>query len=239
MPFWNPWHGCRKISAGCLHCYVYRMDARFDRDASTVVRTASFDMPIRRDRKGNCKIPAGSTVYTCFSSDFFVPEADRWRPEAWEMMRLRGDLHFLFITKRIDRLGECLPPDWGPRGYPNVTIGCTVENQERADYRLPIYREAPIRHKIIICEPLLGPVDLTRWLSADWAEEVVAGGESGTDARICDFDWVLSLREQCRAAGVAFSFRQTGAALLKEGRLYRIPRRLQHEQARKAGIDLP
>lgn len=92
---------------------------------------------------------------------------------------------------------------------------------------------------IIVCEPLLGPVDLTRWLSADWAEEVVAGGESGTDARICDFDWVLSLREQCRAAGVAFSFRQTGAALLKEGRLYRIPRRLQHEQARKAGIDLP
>ncbi|WP_298065108.1 DUF5131 family protein [uncultured Rikenella sp.] len=234
---WNPWHGCRKISAGCQHCYVYRIDGRHGRDASEVTRTASFDMPVRRNRKGGYKIPSGQTVFTCFSSDFFLPEADRWRPEAWKMMRTRRDLQFLFITKRIDRLAECTPPDWGA-GYPNVTICCTVENQERADYRLPIYRDVPVRHKIIVCEPLLGPVDLTRWLAGGWVEEVIVGGESGPEARVCDFAWVLSLRDQCRAAGVRFTFRQTGAVLLKDGRLYRIPRPFQHSQARKAGIDL-
>lgn len=234
---WNPWHGCRKISAGCQHCYVYRIDGRHGRDASEVTRTASFDMPVRRNRKGSYKIPSGQTVFTCFSSDFFLPEADSWRPEAWQMMRTRSDLQFLFITKRIDRLAECTPPDWGA-GYPNVTICCTVENQERADYRLPIYRDVPVQHKIIVCEPLLGPVDLTRWLAGSWVEEVIVGGESGPEARVCDFAWVLSLREQCRAAGVRFTFRQTGAVLLKDGRLYRIPRPFQHSQARKAGIDL-
>lgn len=67
--------------------------------------------------------------------------------------------------------------------------------------------------------------------------ELVCGGESGNDARICDYGWILSLREQCLAAGVPFRFRQTGALFRKDGRLYRIPRRLQHAQARKAGID--
>lgn len=128
---------------------------------------------MRRTRTGTYKIPAGSTVFTCFSSDFFVEEADPWRPEAWEMIRERSDLHFFMITKRIDRLEANLPPDW-EAGYPHVTICCTVENQERADYRLPIYRDAPIRHKIIICEPLLGPIDLSPWPgrgSNNWSPE--------------------------------------------------------------------
>lgn len=238
MSFWNPWHGCRKLSEGCRHCYVYRIDGRHGRDASQVTRTATFSMPVKRDRKGEYKIPSGRMVYTCFSSDFFVPEADPWRAEAWDMMRTRSDLRFLFITKRIDRLAECAPPDWGPEGYPNVTICCTVENQDRADYRLPIYLSAPLRQRIIVCEPLLGPIDLSPWLGGDRVQEVIAGGESGPDARVCDYAWVLSLREQCRAAGVKFTFRQTGAVLLKEGRLYRIPRRHQHAQARKADINL-
>ena len=72
-----------------------------------------------------------------------------------------------------------------------------------------------------------------------WVEEVSVGGESGPDARICDYAWVLSLRDQCLAAGVRFSFHQTGSRFLKDGKLYSIPRRHQHLQARKAGIDLP
>ncbi len=63
------------------------------------------------------------------------------------------------------------------------------------------------------------------------------GGESGSDARLCDYDWVRAIRDQCVTAHVPFRFHQTGARLLKEGRLYRIPRDRQHEQARKAGID--
>lgn len=66
---------------------------------------------------------------------------------------------------------------------------------------------------------------------------MVAGGESGQDARICDYNWILDLRRQCGEAGVAFHFKQTGARFLKDGKLYRIPRARQHEQAARAGIE--
>ena len=107
-----------------------------------------------------------------------------------------------------------------------------------ADTRLPIFCAAPISHKRIICEPLLGPVNLTEWLGP-WVEEVLVGGESGTQARACRWEWVTDLRDQCQKAGVAFVFRQTGASFIKDGKTYRIPRKDQHKQARKAGIDLP
>lgn len=235
---WNPWHGCRKISAGCLHCYVYRQDAWRDcpEASSAVHRTAAFALPVQRRRDGRFKIPGGETLYTCFTSDFLVEEADSWRAAAWEMMRIRRDLRFFFITKRIDRLSSVVPPDWG-EGYENVCIGCTVENQAMADRRLPLLLEAPIRHKEIICAPLLEPLDLARWLDPRQIGLLSVGGESGPEARMCDYDWVLALREQCIAAGVPFLFHQTGARLRVKGRIYRIPRAEQHAQARRAGID--
>ena len=240
MPGWNPWHGCRKLSAGCRNCYVFRIDEAYDRDGAAVFKTQSFDLPLRRTRRGDWKVPSGETLYTCFTSDFLLEEADPWRPEAWEMMRLRADLAFFLITKRIDRFDACLPQDWGA-GYPNVTICCTVENQDRADYRLPIYLRAPIRHKLIVCEPLLGPVDIAPYLvpqADNRVEQVLVGGESGAGARVCAYDWVLQIRNQCLACGVPFRFKQTGARFFKDVKMYRIPRKLQHVQARKAGIDL-
>lgn len=235
MPLWNPWHGCHKLSAGCVNCYVYRTDCKHGIDSSVVVKTKSFGLPVRKKRDGSYKVGAGEMVYTCFSSDFFVEDADEWRGEAWEMIRSRPDLRFLMITKRIDRLQAVVPDDWG-EGYDNVTICCTMENQERADYRLPIYRAAPVKHKIIVCEPLLSAVDLSPYLGA-WVEQVIVGGESGREARTCHYDWVLGIRRQCVEHGISFRFRQTGARLLKDGQLYRIRRQFQHSQARKAGID--
>ena len=235
---WNLWHGCRKLSAGCAHCYVYRGDEKRGIDSSVVTKTASFDLPIqRKKRDGTYKIPAGSLVYTCFTSDFFLEDADPWRTEAWAMIRERSDLRFMMITKRIDRLTECLPEDWGD-GWDNVTICCTVENRDRANYRLPIYKAAPIKHKRIICEPLLECIDLAPYSIGEWAEQVVAGGESGYGARPCDFDWVMTLRDECERQKVSFWFKQTGAKFVKDSRLYSVPRRLQHAQARKAGINL-
>lgn len=232
---WNMWHGCRKISDGCRHCYVYRQDANWDKDSSVVTRTAQFDLPVRRDRRGRFKVPSGTTVYTCMTSDFFLDAADAWRPEVWQMIRLRHDLRFIIITKRIDRFFVGLPDDWGD-GWDNVRICSTCETQERADYRVPILVGLPARHKSIICEPLLEPIDLSAWLSQG-IESVYAGGESGRDARVCDFGWVQSLRRQCDEAGVGFHFHQTGARLVKDGRIYRIRREFQHSQARKAGLD--
>lgn len=151
------------------------------------------------------------------------------------MIRLRSDLRFFFITKRIDRLLQALPPDWG-EGYEHLAVGCTVENQAMAEYRLPLLLEAPLRHKLIVCAPLLGALDIAQYLTPA-IEQVSAGGESGNDARPCDYDWVLGIRRQCVEADIPFCYHQTGARLLKDGRLYRIRRPFQHSQARKAGID--
>lgn len=235
MAGWNPWHGCHKYSPGCAHCYVYRIDKKHGRDSTIVTRTGQFRLPVQRDRQGQYKLqPDGDYVYTCFSSDFLLDEADPWRGEAWDMIRSRSDLRFFFITKRIRRIGTCLPPDWG-NGWENVTIGCTCEDQTRADERLPVFLQTPLCHRHIICEPLLGPVDLSPYLT-DGIEQVLAGGESGTGARVCDIEWVLSLREQCMRAGIPFVFKQTGACFRKDGRIYTIPRQHQHSQAVRSGL---
>ncbi len=232
---WNPWHGCHKYSEGCQNCYVYRMDARHERDSSEVKKTGAFDLPLKHTRDGSYKLRSGM-VYTCFTSDFFLEDADEWRAEAWRMMKQRSDLQFLFITKRILRAEECFPRDWGS-GYPNVHIGCTMENQRRADERMEVFKSLPIAYKYVICEPLLSRIDFGTQLGP-WAEQLIAGGESGMEARTCDYEWVLFLRDQCRAAGVKFHFKQTGANFVKDGRRYSIPRKLQGKQARKAGIDV-
>jgi len=235
MAQWNPWHGCRKISAGCQNCYVYRIDASFDKDASAITKTAAYNLPLKKIRNGNYKLTPGETIYTCFSSDFFLEEADNWRIDAWRMIQYRSDLHFFIITKRINRFEVNLPTDWGD-GYANVTIGSTCENQERANFRLPIFLKLPIRHKIIICEPLLEKINLVQWLTPS-IENVIAGGESGNEARICNYDWVYDISNQCSEKKVAFHFKQTGAKFVKDGRLFNIKRQDQHLQAAKAKID--
>lgn len=233
---WNPWHGCAKYSEGCRNCYVYRRDESVGRDASKVERNKDFDKPLRRDRFGNYKIKGGSTVYACMTSDFFLDKADQWRDEAWDIIRTRSDVDFCIITKRITRFVESIPDDWGD-GWDNVTICVTTENQQEFDRRFPVFKDLPIKHKRLICEPLLSKIDTHGWLCDSKIEGLVAGGESGNNARICDYNWILSLCEQCADAGVPFHFKQTGARFLKDGRIYRVPRRLQHEQARKANIN--
>jgi protein gp37 len=237
MAEWNPWHGCRKHSAGCAHCYVYRRDAKYELDASIVKKNAAFDLPVRKKRDGSYVLQGPGEVATCFTSDFFIDEADAWRPEAWAMMRQRSDLQFFFITKRIARFYEGLPADWGA-GYDNVTVGVTCENQAMADERLPLFLAAPVRRKVIVCEPMLSAVNLRPYLGAGIAQ-VAAGGESGEEARLMRYDWALSLREQCEVAGVPFWFRQTGARFEKDGKVYRIRRRDQFPQARKSGLSWP
>ncbi len=232
---WNPWHGCEKISAGCANCYVYRMDTRHGRDPRSVCKTGEFDLPVRKNRNGEYKIAPGTLVFTRFTSDFLLDKADDWRDDAWRCIKERSDLNFLFVTKRIDRLEKCVPDDWG-QGYTNVEICCTVENQDRADYRLPIFLAAPIARKSIICEPLLERIDIGEYLCEE-IRQVVVGGESGDGARPCDFEWVKDIRRQCVEKNVSFHFKQTGANFIKEGRQYRIERRFQHTQARKAGIE--
>lgn len=236
MSTWNPWHGCHKKSPGCMNCYVYRQDAKFGKDSSIVTKTSAFDLPIKCSRDGKYKLQPNELVYTCFTSDFLIEDADEWRSEIWKMMRIRSDLKFFIITKRIDRLSTNLPDDWED-GYDNVIIACTVENQSLANYRIPIYLSLPQKHRVIICAPLLEDINLNPYLKDGGIKMVSVGGESGEQARICDYDWVLNIRKQCVKFGVVFKFHQTGAFLRKNSKVYRILRKFQHCQAHKAGID--
>lgn len=233
---WNLWHGCHKISEGCKNCYVYRRDSKYDIDSTRVVKTASFAMPVKKDKKGNYKYPSGTIFWTCFTSDFLIEEADEWRKDAWDMIRERSDCQFIFITKRISRLYELLPPDWG-EGWENVKIGCTIESNRQAGLRMPCFVKVHAKHKFVCCEPLLEKVDLSPWLASGEIDAVIAGGESGENARECHYEWITYLRSQCVQANVNFSFKQTGAIFVKDGRYYQVPRKLQHAQAVKANIN--
>ena len=234
MAMWNPWRGCHRCSEGCKYCYIHKGDAKRKVDTDRIVKTDGFYAPVAKNRKGEYKMKPGQRVNLCFSGDFLIEEGDPWRKACWEMIRERADLQFLFLTKRIQRFMDCLPGDWG-EGYDNVTVGCTVENQKRADERLSIFTALPIKHKNIICQPLIGEIDLADYL--DGVELVVVGGESDRYARLLNYDWVLSIREQCIKKGVAFQFRQCGTHFMKDGKMYTLKKGLLSAQAKKANID--
>lgn len=232
---WNLTHGCHKKSEGCMHCYVFARDEENGIDTNVVRKTQSFSLPLKRNRQGQWKIPSGSLVMTCFSSDFFIQEMDAWRDEAWLMMRQRRDLRFYMVTKRPERISQCLPSYW-EEIKDRIIVCCTMENQRRTDERLPIMQALPLSHKEIIVEPMLEPIDYRGNLQG--IDLITVGGESGLGARLCRYEWVLSVRRQCAEAGIGFHFMQTGANFEKDGKIYRLNHRVQLAQARKAGIDI-
>ena len=130
---------------------------------------------------------------------------------------------------------DCIPDDWN-NGYDNVTVGCTVENQEMVDYKLAIFKDLPIKHKNIILQPLIENVNIAKYL--DNIELVVLGGESDYNARLLNYDWVLNVREQCKNANVHFDFRQCGTYFIKDGKRYILKTNQLCSQARKANINL-
>ena len=62
---WNPWHGCKKISEGCRHCYVYRTDEKHGRDGSLLSYNKDFDLPVRRKKNGEYKVPSAGYNRFC------------------------------------------------------------------------------------------------------------------------------------------------------------------------------
>ncbi len=232
---WNPWRGCQKISPGCKNCYMYTAQlkrARQTRDTETwdpfrIIRTTTWRDPLRWQRAAAA---AGRTerVFTCSWSDFFIEAADGWRPEAWQIIRECRNLQFQILTKRPENIPGRLPQDWGP-GYPNVWLGVSVETQEYADARIPLLLEIPAAIHFLSAEPLLGPIDLRDKdaqsscldpydgdAKVDW---VIVGGESGPGYRPMETEWARSLRDQCKAAGVAFFFKQSAAPRTEMGTL--------------------
>ena len=234
MAMWNPWRGCHRYSEGCRFCYIHKGDAKRGVNTDQIVLSENFSAPVARKKNGEYRMKAGQLVYLCFSTDFLLEDADPWRARCWEIIKERSDLTFLFLTKRIERFMDCIPPDWGD-GYDNVIVGCTVENQRTADIRLPIFSKLPIRHKNIICQPMISEMQIEPYL--DGVELVLVGGESDQNARPLHYDWVLKVRESCVRKGTAFEFRQLGTHFIKDGREYTIQRKDLCVQARKAGIN--
>ncbi len=177
-------------------------------------------------------------IFVCSMSDLFHPETqDEWIDQVFAVMTFCPQHTFQILTKRADRMleyferGQALGPDVNYVLHamkfvcplPNVHVGVTVENQDAADSRIPLLLQTPAAVRYVSVEPMIGPVDLdeyikgTRWFASEWPMErwldwVVAGGESGPNARPMNPDWVRALRDQCVEAGVPFFFKQWGGA---------------------------
>jgi protein gp37 len=211
---------------------------RYGQTPDVVIRSAkaTFNAPLKwaknREKYGHI-----NRVFPCSWSDFFIEEADAWRAEAWAIIRQTPNLTYQLCTKRPERIAACLPADWGA-GYPNVWLMVTAENQPMADLRIPILLSIPAVVHGVSVEPMVGPVDLAKFLGFQHEDEfgvenpdqslheakclgmhdpwvrgldwVICGGESGPEARPMHPDWARDLRNQCVADRVPFFFKQWG-----------------------------
>lgn len=224
---WNPVTGCTRVSAGCDNCYAATLANRLLKDTylarlpvvdSDITRRDPFAVRLWPERlEQPLKWSDPSMVFVNSMSDVFhadIPE-DFVR-HAFEVM-LTADWHtFQVLTKRpgrairfMDRHADLVEGGVLP---PHIWIGASVENQE-VDHRVRQLRQVPAAVRFLSCEPLIGPLDLD--LSGiHW---VIVGGESGPVRRPMKEEWVLAVRDQCRAAGVPFFFKQWGGRTPKAG----------------------
>lgn len=155
-------------------------------------------------------------VFCASMADVFEDrrDLDRHRERLWRIIGETPDLDWLLLTKRPENVGRLAP--WTDEWPLNVWLGATAENQRWLDKRMPILSSLGARTLFLSCEPLLGPIDLSRWSQGahpglnrriDW---VIGGGESGYQARPMNPDWVRSLRDQCVKDGIRFHFKQWG-----------------------------
>ena len=151
--------------------------------------------------------PHGSLVKLCFSSDFFLEEADAWRSGCWDTIRWRSDCIFVMTTKRSERIKQCLPDDWGD-GWENVHLSISIENQEMADNRLPFFLDAPLRHREVFCSPLIAPITLGKYLDTGLIKCVNVGGEMAPKiaVRPVQWEWVKDLYIETKSRGIEFYF---------------------------------
>lgn len=160
-----------------------------------------------------------SIIFTCSMSDFFLNEADAWRAEAWRIIKATPQHQWLILTKRPNRIKQCLPPDWGERGYPNVWLGVSVESPKYY-FRIAELIAVPAKVHFLSLEPLLTDLPGLPLRHIEW---VIVGGESGHDFRPMPVKWAKNVYALCRERGVPFFGKQaagfrTELPLIIEGR---------------------
>ena len=201
---WNPVTGCDKVSPGCAHCYAERMAKRlqamgqrnYTRGFEVTLQEQMLELPLRWRRPRQIFVNSMSDLFHARVPDAFVQRV-------FSVMR-QADWHeYQILTKRSERLVDldsALP--WAP----HIWMGVSVENA-RFVHRIDHLRSTKARVKFLSIEPLLGPLPCLDLRGIQW---VIVGGESGPRARPMQHSWVLDIRDQCRASGVAFFFKQWG-----------------------------
>jgi protein gp37 len=222
----NPWIGCRHVSPECDHCYADRMvTVRMDRDFGKVQRSKTWKHPLKWNREATStgywttengvrryvELGRRPRVFCASLTDFFLQDADGWRPEAWELIRECTNLDWLILTKRPKLAASRLPADWR-QGWPHVWIGTTC-GCVRSEYRLDELRALPAVVRFVSAEPLLESMAQMNLTGINW---LIVGGESGVSRadggpRPMLDKWAIELRDKCAAEGVGFFFKQHSA----------------------------
>ena len=206
---WNPIRGCTKISPGCAHCYAETFAERF-RGVPGHPYEQGFDLRLIPEKLSEpLRWTAPRMVFVNSMSDLFHEDvADDYIEQVCRVMVEVPRHTFQVLTKRSERMRDMLRTRLGfAAREPHIWFGVSVENRKHGLPRIEHLRDAPAGLRMLSVEPLLedlGPLDLS---GIGW---VIAGGESGPGARPMEADWVRSIRDQCRMAGVPFFFKQWG-----------------------------
>jgi protein gp37 len=217
---WYPVTGCTKVSPGCKNCYAERMAERLQlmgqrnyvNGFELTLQPHALEMPFRWKKP--------QRIFVNSMSDLFHEDVPPYYiRQVFDVMRRAHWHQFQILTKRAARLALLSPElDWTP----NVWMGVSVET-DGYTHRIDDLRRTGAAVKFLSIEPLLGPVGAMNLAGIDW---VIVGGESGPGARPMKRQWVIEIRRQCRAAGVAFFFKQWGGVNKKrtgrvlDGRTY-------------------
>ena len=210
---WNPTTGCDRTSPGCDNCYALTLakrlkamgQAKYQRDGDPRTSGPGFDLTLHPAALALPKSwDAPRTIFVNSMSDLFHPKVPLdYIRQVFDVIGETPQHSYQVLTKRSKRLAQtadCL--EWPP----NLWMGVSVEDS-RYSFRINHLQTVPAAVRFLSCEPLLGPLDDLELEGIQW---VIAGGESGGNARPMDPDWVRSIRDQCLDAGVAFFFKQWG-----------------------------
>jgi protein gp37 len=217
---WNPTTGCDRVSPGCDHCYALTLSKRLkamgspkyqlDGDPRTsgpgfrlTLHPTSLDVPHRWS--------SPRLIFVNSMSDLFHDDVPiEFIARVFDVMRETPQHTYQVLTKRAQRLSRVA----GELAWPsNLWMGVSVESR-RYTFRLNHLRNVPAAVRFLSAEPLLGPIGEVDLHDIQW---VIAGGESGANARPVEYEWVAELRDTCTSAGVAFFFKQWGGRTSKAG----------------------
>jgi protein gp37 len=206
---WNPVRGCTKISPGCAHCYAETFAERF-RGVPGHPYEQGFDLKLIPEKLAEpLKWKKPKMVFVNSMSDLFHEDVpDDYVAAVVHVMQVACWHTYQVLTKRSERLRDLLQTKLaGAAREPHIWWGVSVEDRKHGLPRLEHLRAAPARVRFLSVEPLLEDLGTLNLEGIHW---MIVGGESGPGARPMDQAWVVSLREQCAKAQVAWFFKQWG-----------------------------